>query len=118
MMLWCNYTHSIVTTKRSNKIHSGVVHMLDATPCVPQPILSILEAHAVNEAFIPLVAIILLLLAESSQACIAVLPLCHRKTRARLSREHGGSRFANGTEVTTRRVNLFATEALLPLSSR
>jgi len=26
------------------------------------------------------------------------------------------SRFANGTEVTTRRVNLFATEALLPLS--
>lgn len=44
----------------------------------------------VNEAFIPVVAIILLLLAESSQICIAVLPLCHRKTRARLSRDHGG----------------------------
>jgi len=26
------------------------------------------------------------------------------------------SRFANGTEVATRRVNLFATEVLLPLS--
>ena len=83
MVLWCNCTHSTATTKRSSKIHSGVVHMLDTTPCVPQAIV-------VNEAFIPLVAIILLLLAESSQTCIAVLPLCHRKTRARLSREHGG----------------------------
>ena len=48
----------------------------------------------VNEAFIPVIAIILLLLAESSQTCIAVLPLCHRKTRARLSREKLGGGLA------------------------
>ena len=27
MMLWCNYTHSTVTTKRSSKIHYQVLHL-------------------------------------------------------------------------------------------
>ena len=71
--------HSLhrVTTNRARYVIRCCTHAGHYTMCATTHTINI--RSVVNEAFIPVVAIIFLLLAESSQTCIAMLPLCYRK---------------------------------------